>query len=170
MGHLFRVGLVTVLLGAFLACDLEQEITGPEVSMVGSALTTEAAPETGEILVVEGEEAMKRFIEELKRSSPRFAAAVDGIVEGSDTSGDRVVLEAPTPIHGEDCLTDMVSPDDDKVLPVSTDVAMFQDPDTPRSLLEYISAGVPESDLERLDQDDSPLPTEEEPVFSPFSY
>lgn len=168
MKRLLRLGLVTVLLGAFFACDLEQEIDGPEVSSIGAALTAE--PEANEFATIEGEEAFLRYVEELKRSSPGFAAALDGIFDGAVTSGDRVVLRAPPPLHDEDCLTDMVSSDDDDSRVAPTNVVAVQDSDAPRTLLEYISDGVPARDLERLDEEGRPLPPDEEPVFAPFRY
>ena len=97
MRHLFRFGIVPSLLVAFLACDmeqeLEQEIVGPEGGPKTAALTAEAEPETNEVIVIKGEEALLRRIEELKRSSPAFAAAAASIFDGPVTSGDRVVCD-----------------------------------------------------------------------------
>jgi hypothetical protein len=172
MRHLFRFGIVPILLVAFLACDmeqeLEQEIVGPEAGPKTAALTAEAEPETNEVIVIKGEEALLRRIEELKLSSPAFAAAAASIFDGPVTSGDRVVLKAPTPPNDEGCLTDMILPDEDSQAALS-DVVPFDDLGALRSLRERIRAGAITGESERQNLPDTAL-LREGRVFIPFSY
>ncbi len=169
MRYLFRFGLISGLLGAFLACDSEQEIGSPEIRV--SALVEEEAVDSDDIRIIEGHDALMRRIEELRRSSAVFSASVEGAFAGIVSSGDRRELSATSHRDEEGCSTEMVSSTEiaDSAAALSNVVA-FGDPSSLRTLRERIHAGVSVGDMEVRDEEASLSPPKEEPVLRPFHF